>query len=182
MLVYGQKIWHCPLTSSHIANTPTKQRKEVYMLGLSWVAKSLIATLCLVPLLLAIGFLGRNYQVRAEATMIWYFFGIVIGALLVMWRLNIINGSDLALTMPHFAVLLMGMVLGVASNILLFQAIPVAPNPGLPMAFVIRPLSSSSCSLRCLASFYRSTLTRRGSTSILSPASCLRWWASRSSR
>ena len=152
------------------------------MLGLSWVAKSLIATLCLVPLLLAIGFLGWNCQVRAEATMIWYFFGIVIGALLVMWRLNIINGSDLALTMPHFAVLLMGMVLGVASNILLFQAIPVAPNPGLPMAFVIRPLSSSSCSLRCLASFYRSTLTRRGSTSILSPASCLRWWASRSSR
>ncbi|KKW43902.1 MAG: hypothetical protein UY97_C0001G0073 [Parcubacteria group bacterium GW2011_GWB1_57_6] len=106
------------------------------MLGISWAAKSLIATLCLVPFLLAIGFLGRNYQVRAEATMIWYFFGIVIGAPIVMWRLNIINGSDLALTMPHFAVLLMGMVLGVASNILLVQAISVAPNPGLPMAFV----------------------------------------------
>ena len=114
----------------------TKRRKEVYMLGLSWAAKSLIATLCLVPFILAIGFLGRNYQVRAEATMIWYFFGIIIGAPLVMWRLDIINGSDLALTMPHFAVLLMGMVLGVASNILLVQAIPAAPNPGLPMAFM----------------------------------------------
>src|SRR3989344_4269687 len=106
------------------------------MLGLGWMAKSLIAMFCLVPFILAIGFLGRNYQVRAEATMIWYFFGIIIGAPLVMWRLNIINGSDLALTVPHFAVLLMGMVLGVASNILLVQAIPAAPNPGLPMAFM----------------------------------------------
>jgi len=106
------------------------------MFSLSWIEKSLIATFCLVPILLTVGFLGKNYQVRAEVTMLWYFFGILIGALVIMWRLNIINGSDLVPTFPLLLVALMGVVFGAISNIFLFQAISVAPNPGLPIAFV----------------------------------------------
>lgn len=114
----------------------SKQSNGASMLGLGWVAKSLIGMLCLVPFLLAIGFLGRNYQVRAEATMIWYFFGVVLGAPLILWRLGIIHGSDFALTKPHLTVLVLGMVFGVASNIYFIQAIATAPNPGLPVSIV----------------------------------------------
>lgn len=97
----------------------------------NWFTQSLVAMLCLVPAWLAVGFFDRNYQIRSDVFLIWYFLGIVIAsacfgsspsnALIPSWKLA-------------GAILLIGLTLGAGANILLFRAVAGAPNPGLPVA------------------------------------------------
>jgi uncharacterized membrane protein AbrB (regulator of aidB expression) len=90
-----------------------------------------IALFCLVPAWFAIGFFDRNYQVRPNVFLIWYFLG---GALTSVF----FGGSSLSAIMPSWklvlAMLLIGLTVGGGANILLFRAVADAPNPGLPVA------------------------------------------------
>jgi len=97
----------------------------------NWLGQSVIAMLCLIPAWLAIGFFDRNYQVRPEVFLIWYFLGVAITSVLF-------GGSSLNAIVPSKeivgAILLIGLTVGAIANILLFRAVIVAPNPGLPVA------------------------------------------------
>ncbi|MBI2552084.1 hypothetical protein HYW17_02175 [Candidatus Uhrbacteria bacterium] len=91
----------------------------------------MVAMLCLVPAWLAIGFFDRNYQIKPDVFLIWYFLGIAITSVLF-------GGSSLSTIVPSgklvLAILLIGLTIGAIANILLFRAVAGAPNPGLPVA------------------------------------------------
>ena len=81
--------------------------------------------------------------------MIWYVLGMLLGASVGMLCLNRISGEDFIPTGSLIMIAMMGLVFGTSTNILLYQAIAEAPNPGLPMAcfntssliaFIIAPL------------------------------------------
>jgi len=97
----------------------------------SWFAQSVIATLCLIPAWLAIGFFNRNFGVRTDVFLAWYMFGVII-------TVASSSAPNLQILLPKWwvivSIVLVGATFGALANILLFRAIPVAPNPGLPIA------------------------------------------------
>ena len=102
---------------------------------LSWLTKSIVATFCLAPIILASSFFSGNYNVRPETTIIWYFIGIVLGAIPYALYTKLLTPQELLpQTTILLIILLMGITLGTASNLFIFQALATAPNPSLPMA------------------------------------------------
>lgn len=97
----------------------------------NWLLQSCIATVCLVPAWLAIGFFGRNYKIGPDIFLMWYLFGIAIS-------LASYKASSHSVIVPSWkivgAILIIGMTIGASANILLFRAVGGAPNPGIPVA------------------------------------------------
>lgn len=97
----------------------------------NWLLMVILSTIISIPIYLAIGFFSKNYHVKPDVFLIWYFLGVAIaGAFLresftevveIPWK---IIGS----------ILLIGIVLGGVGNMLLFRSIAIAPNPGLATA------------------------------------------------
>lgn len=101
------------------------------LIKLNWVVMSVIGTICIVPSWLGVGFFERNYHVRPEVFMMWYFFGVIIGTGCV---LTLQESSIIPATAPWLSIVAVGLTFGVVANIMLFAATAIAPNPGLPSA------------------------------------------------
>ena len=99
----------------------------------NWLSQSLIAAVLLIPAWLAIGFFDRNFQVKPEVFLVWYFPGII--ALSILFR-----QAPLKALAPSFgivcAIVLMGLAIGGIANVLIFRAVANAPNPGLPLVLL----------------------------------------------
>ena len=100
-------------------------------MGGNWLGQSFLAILFLVPAWLAIGFFDRNFQIRPDVFLVWYFLGALatfvcfgrspLGAMLPSWRIIGV-------------LFLIGLTAGGIANLLVFRAVAAAPNPGLPIA------------------------------------------------
>lgn len=104
--------------------------------GSTWIWKSIIALIVIIPTWLSIGYFEKKYHIKAEVNMVWYFTGMTIGSTLAILYFNLAQPSDFKLSIPKLSILLMGLTLGAAANTLLFGSIPQAPNPGLPIGIV----------------------------------------------
>jgi len=97
----------------------------------AWFTKSLLATVAIVPSFIAIPFFRKNFGVDPLVFVIWYFGGT---ALSIALYLSMTRG--LQAVAPQLPVLLgilaIGMIFGAFANGSLFQAVGLAPNPGLP--------------------------------------------------
>ncbi|GEM_PF-1085273 len=103
----------------------------VNILKSNWAVMSIIGTACITPSWLGIGFFQKNFGVRSEVFMIWYFLGVVAGSSCFL------GAKGVSLFMPTgawLAIVLVGITFGSAANMLLFAATPLAPNQGLPAA------------------------------------------------
>lgn len=101
--------------------------------GLGWVGMSLIAMVMIIPSWLGPGFFEKNFHIRPEVFMIWYFVGVVLGS----FSFLTFRGISVVPSFPAWILILgIGLTLGSIVNILLFAAVPIAPNPGLPPAIV----------------------------------------------
>lgn len=101
--------------------------------GLGWVWMSLIAMVMIIPSWLGPSFFEKNFHVRPEVFMIWYFVGVVLGSSSFLT----FRGISVIPSFPAWILILgIGFTLGTIVNILLFAAIPIAPNPSLPPAIV----------------------------------------------
>lgn len=102
--------------------------------GPGWLWLSLLATICVAPVFLIIPYFDRNFQVRPEVFMIWYFVGTSIGVAAWMG----LSRRPAALLPNHpgvlLAILSVGLAFGAVANSSLFRAVVVAPNPGMPPA------------------------------------------------
>ena len=99
----------------------------------AWLWLSVLATLCILPAFLAIPYFLKNYQVKPDVFMTWYFAGVSVGVALWIWFSG--RGADLfpekALNVIA-AMLVIGLTFGAVANSSLFKSIALAPNPGLP--------------------------------------------------
>lgn len=97
----------------------------------AWFVKSIIATVCIVPSFIAIPFFKFRYGVDPLVFLAWYFAATAVsiaGYIAVSGR-----AAELVPPVPVIAsVITIGLVFGALANGTLFQAIGLAPNPGLP--------------------------------------------------
>ena len=101
--------------------------------ALGWMEMSLIAVFTIIPSWLSPGFFEKNFGVRPEVFMIWYFVGVVLGSS------SFLTFRGISVIPSFFACILMlgmGLTFGNITNMLIFAAVPIAPNPGLPPAIV----------------------------------------------
>jgi len=97
----------------------------------TWFVKSLIATVAIVPAFLAIPFFKDRCGVDPLVYLFWYFMATAI-SIAVYWAAS---GRASTLVPPAgvlMAIILIGVVFGAFANGSLFQAMGLAPNPGLP--------------------------------------------------
>lgn len=97
----------------------------------AWFAKSILATVSIVPAFIAIPFFKFRYGVDPLVFLAWYFGATAIsiaGYIAVSGRV-----AELVPPVPVvLAVIAIGVIFGALANGTLFQAIGLAPNPGLP--------------------------------------------------
>lgn len=96
----------------------------------NWLGQSLLATALLVPCWLAIGFFDRNFGVKSDVFVIWYYIG-VIATTLYTKKPEVTLVPSLALVA---GMVVIGATIGAGANVLLYRAVASAPNPGLPIA------------------------------------------------
>ena len=97
----------------------------------AWFAKSILATICIVPSFIAIPFIKFRYGVDPLVFLAWYFAATAVS--IVLYLLLSGRGGEIVPPAPVLiAILLIGAIFGALANGALFQAIGLAPNPGLP--------------------------------------------------
>jgi drug/metabolite transporter (DMT)-like permease len=97
----------------------------------TWFLKSLLATITIVPSFIAIPFFKHRYGLDPLVFVVWYFGGTALSIALFF----VATGRGTAVLPPWplpLAILAIGMVFGAVANGSLFQAVGLAPNPGLP--------------------------------------------------
>lgn len=101
----------------------------------AWLWYSILATSVIVPVFISIPYFAKNYHVKPEVFLAWYFIGSPIGVSLWL-SLNgrtadlLPEGGEAAV----LAILLIGATFGAGANSSLFKAVVLAPNTGFPPA------------------------------------------------
>ena len=97
----------------------------------TWLLQSFLAAALLVPVWLGIGFFDKNFQMKPEVFLVWYFLGVALASACF----SVSSLKELAPSSPMIFVLFcFGVVAGGIANIAIFRAVVSAPNPGLPVA------------------------------------------------
>jgi hypothetical protein len=101
---------------------------------MSWFSKALVAIGFLTPVWLAIPAVKKVAGVSAGVFGVWYFPAVGLGMAVMM-----LAGGPIASGMiPPAGILAlivaMGLVTGAAGNLLLFEAVESAPNPGMAVS------------------------------------------------
>lgn len=98
----------------------------------TWFVKSVFATVCIIPAFLAIPFFKTKFGIDPLVFLVWYF-GSTAVSIAIIWLLTGRGGGELVPPTPQLtAIIAIGLVFGALANGFLFQAIGLAPNPGLP--------------------------------------------------
>lgn len=100
--------------------------------SMAWLWFSAFATLSVTPVFISIPFFARNFHVKPETFTAWYFASVSLGIALWLWLGG--RAADLypGRLRAAFGIVLVGLSFGATANGLLFRAVSVAPNPGLP--------------------------------------------------
>ena len=118
-----------------------------------WFAKSILATVSIVPAFIAIPFFKFKFGIDPLVFLIWYF-GATAVSIAAYWSLSG-HVDELVPTPPVLlAIIAIGVVFGTLANGSLFQAVGIAPNPGLPPVIY----ASSSVIVFFLSAFLATTL------------------------
>ena len=97
----------------------------------AWFLKSVMATVSIVPTFIAIPFFKSRFGVDPLVFLVWYF-GASAATIAAYWAISG-RAAELAPPLPIIiAVVAIGAVFGSFANGSLFQAVGLAPNPGLP--------------------------------------------------
>lgn len=127
----------------------------------TWFARSLLATASIVPAFLAIPFFKSKLGVDPLVFLVWYF-GATAASIALLLSFGG-RGSELLPALPAaIAAIAIGLTFGALANGALFQAIGMAPNPGLP------PVIYASASVIV---FFLSALLASSAPSLFRPVS-----------
>lgn len=101
---------------------------------MTWFMRALIAMMCFVPAFVATRVMAKYYGTKPEVSLVFWGVGIVIGV--VGWLLLAGRSIELAPTPARLVILAMGITIGALGNIMMFQSVNMAPNPGMAVAVV----------------------------------------------
>lgn len=118
-----------------------------------WFAKSILATISIVPAFIAIPFFKFRYGVDPLIFLVWYF-GATAVSIAVFCGIRD-GAAAIVPAAPVLATIVaIGIAFGALANGSLFQAVGMAPNPGLPPVIY----ASSSMIVFFLAAFLAGAL------------------------
>jgi len=108
--------------------------------NMGWLGKSVTAMVSIIPIMLFFNTFSK-FGMKPEVTTFTWFIGVAIGILLIPTGISPLKVeglvvSDFAITKPMLIMLFLGITFGSVANILLFQAVPISPNPALPFAIL----------------------------------------------
>ncbi len=113
-----------------------------------WLTCAILATLGISPVMILTGVAQRNFGIASDVTAALWMGGVTLG--IIGWIVTNGRGSELITLSPMLvSIFIFSLVVGAAANILLFQALVSAPNPGLVLgvlntnallAFLLAPL------------------------------------------
>ncbi len=96
-----------------------------------WFSKSIVATFFVVPAFIAIPFFNTRFGVDPLVFLVWYFIGTAVSI-----SLYFVVVGKAAVLLPSVNLVLAFVAIGIAfgsiANGSLFQAVSIAPNPGIP--------------------------------------------------
>lgn len=101
---------------------------------MGWLGKSILALVLVTPVFMA-GPVLKERGLRPETFCLWYYLGCAVGIAGYVWRSKLWENS-IAHPAMSAGMLLAGIALGAAVQILLFQSISEAPNGGIPLTIV----------------------------------------------
>lgn len=118
-----------------------------------WFAKSVLATISIVPAFIAIPFFKSKFGVDPLVFLVYYF-GATAVSIAVFWG-TMSGFTELVPSAPVvLAIVVIGILFGTLANGSLFQAIGMAPNPGMPPVIY----ATASMVVFFLSAFLASTL------------------------
>jgi len=95
-----------------------------------WFSKAFVGMLLISPLMLVTGVAERNFGIRSEVTALLWMQGVSVGLIACLVQQG--RGHEILAVSPMwFAILLYATIAGGPGNVLAFQALVIAPNPGL---------------------------------------------------
>ena len=97
----------------------------------NWFYKALISLFLVVPGWMASSFCHKNFGVKPEVFVVWYFLAVASG--ITVW-LRIQGINIWPSTAGCLMIILIGLTFGPVAHILLFRAVVEAPNPGMVVA------------------------------------------------
>jgi drug/metabolite transporter (DMT)-like permease len=101
---------------------------------MGWLGKSILALVLVTPVFMA-GPVLKERGLRPETFCLWYYLGCFIGIAGYVSRSKLWENS-VAHPWMSAGLLLTSIALGAAVQILLFQSMSEAPNPGIPLTIV----------------------------------------------
>lgn len=101
---------------------------------MTWFMRALIAMTCFVPMFVTIRIMSKFYATKPEVSLALWGIGVALGV--TGWLIFVGRSVELAPTPPRLVVLAMGVVIGTLGNVMLFQSVNMAPNPGMAAAVV----------------------------------------------
>ena len=97
----------------------------------TWFVKSVFATVSIVPAFLAIPIFKTKFGIDPLVFLVWYF-GATATSIAIFWLLSGRAAELVPSASQLLPIIAIGLVFGALANGFLFQAIGLAPNPGLP--------------------------------------------------
>lgn len=100
---------------------------------MNWFNQAILAMVILTPCWMSTPFFDRNFGVKPDVYVVWYFFGVALG---VASYITTTDKVGMTRMFPSWslvlAVIAVGASIGAAANLLLFTSVVNAPNPSLP--------------------------------------------------
>lgn len=103
---------------------------------MGWFGKSAVAAVLFIIPFISVGFFNRNFGLKPEVILVWYGVGLAVGCFGWTLALKTVNLSELSPSWPLFVAAIIGALFSALPNILLYQSLAIAPNPGLTMAVI----------------------------------------------
>lgn len=103
---------------------------------MNWYTMAFLSALILTPGFMTPTFFNFNFGLRPDVILAWYFLGMTVGCWSGALGFGSVGASSMLPTLPLIGAAAFGFFFGAGSNILLFRSIVVAPNPGMPLAFI----------------------------------------------
>jgi hypothetical protein len=103
-------------------------------MGMGWLTKALIGMVFILPFMLVMPFMKKNFDVNPVIVILSWQIGVCIGLALWNMKSGVFASQGGNILVPILFVIALAMTFGTAGNVLLSQSVVEAPNPALPFA------------------------------------------------
>lgn len=104
---------------------------------MGWMGRAIIGMFAIVPSWMGVDFFQKNFSIRGEMMMVWYFAGVVMGSSVLMRMMGMATTGDFLPSRGKLLIMALGLTCGAIANLLIFGATGLAAMLGKNPALVV---------------------------------------------